>query len=133
MLFNLKCCHFEKITQFSARLGFPVVGVVLGFDKRKNLPSGSATVEFSMETDVNACVTALQSEMCGGRPVRVQKVSETKRRVSTGKEGSRYFLSDMSFKCQKCGQVGHKQYDCTNEPIPTPCHLCAGKDHEAGE
>lgn len=122
-----------KIIQFAAKLGHHLTNVVLGFDKRKNLPSGSATAELAAGVDVNACVTALQGENCGGRPVRVAKSNaDSKRRMSGGKEGSRYFANDLSFKCQACGEVGHKQFECTNDPIPTPCHLCAGRDHEAG-
>ena len=34
-------------------------------------------------------------------------------------------------KCLNCGEVGHKHADCTNDALPIPCHLCAGKDHDA--
>ena len=125
--------------QFGAKYGCPLVNVKIGFDKKKNLPSGSASAELAAsegeEVDINACVSKLQGEQCGGRPVRVQRSggsNENRRRLSGVKDSSRYFVNDITVKCQNCGEVGHKQFECNNEAIPTPCHLCAGKDHEAG-
>ncbi len=46
--------------------------------------------------------------------------------------GGRYFELDISFKCNNCGEVGHKQSECLNPSIPQPCHLCASTNHEAG-
>ncbi len=134
LLARSSCSVLLQILSFARRLGYELQSVVVGFDKRKNLPSGSATAELSLDVDCAACIAALQGENCGGRPVRVVKVNAAaKRRLSGGKEGARYFANDLSVKCQSCGQVGHKQFECSNEPIPTPCHLCAGRDHEAGE
>lgn len=124
--------------QFGSKLGYTLTNVKIGFDKKKNLPSGSASAEIAggPDVDINACVSALQGENCCGRPVRVQRAvsgsGDARRRLSGGKDNSRYFVNDITVKCQNCGEVGHKQFECTNEAIPTPCHLCAGKDHEAG-
>ncbi len=88
------------------------------------------------------CVSTLNGEQLGGRMLRVQRssASEARRKLGRGSlggggsgESSRYFVMDISTKCMLCEQVGHKQFECTEEPIPTPCHLCAGRDHEASK
>ena len=49
---------------------------------------------------------------------------------------SRYFGGaggggpNAGIKCNNCGMVGHKAASCTAPPMITPCHLCAGRDHE---
>ncbi len=125
------------------------------------MPLGSAAVEFVLPNDdddkgmvsskikgdgfcttLEEVIDALNGKMCGGRPVRAQKPSSTdvKRRISFG-AGSmggrditlRYFVTDISCKCNSCGQVGHRQQECINDPLPIPCHFCAGCDHDAGD
>lgn len=112
--------------------------VVLHIDKKSNLPAGNGTgyldLHHHQNVDVNDCVEALQGQDCSGRPLRVHStidhdIVSKKRRSSQGVQ--RYFGLDLTIKCLNCGEVGHKQADCTNETIPTPCHLCAGKDHDA--
>ena len=48
---------------------------------------------------------------------------------------SRYFGGagggpNANIKCNNCGMVGHKAAACNAPPMITPCHLCAGRDHE---
>jgi hypothetical protein len=35
-------------------------------------------------------------------------------------------------KCTNCGVTGHTKRDCV-DTVTSPCHLCAGRDHEAGD
>ncbi len=124
---------------FGKKYGFTFSNVLMNIDKKTNLPSGSALCDISdidkgsdQEIDILGSFSRLQGQLLGGRPIRVSYAGE-KRRNSSGRDNSRYFGVDISRKCSLCGIVGHKQNDCTNEPIPFPCHLCAGKDHEAGD
>ena len=132
----------------------------MGVDWKTKLPSGSATVHvLSTQTnntshaknelnendegtlygepeneEVGDCIQELQGEEIGGRPLRVQRYLAKKRQSGSlgGRGDSRYFNDDISCKCHNCGQVGHRQQECTNESMPIPCHLCAGLDHDAG-
>jgi hypothetical protein len=138
-------------------LGYKFDTVVLGVDRKTNLPSGSATVHVRAGTplepttddvtgdgtlygdpqneEVTDCIQALQGEDIGGRPLRVQRYMAKRRQSgSLGGRGDayRYFSDDIGCKCNNCGQVGHRHQDCTNESAPVPCHLCAGLDHDAG-
>lgn len=131
----------------------------MGVDWKTKLPSGSATVHVELERmarssatdpidldepnlygdpehdEVTECIAAFQGEEVGGRPLRVQRFVAKKRQSGSlgGRGDSRYFSGDISCKCHSCGQVGHRQQDCTNESVASPCHLCAGQDHDAGE
>lgn len=122
---------------FGKKNGFIFVNVVLNTDKRTNQPNGSAICDIAEvigdgldSTDISTLVNKLHGQFCGGRPIRIFNRSNGADR--RGKDNARYFGIDISKKCVSCGEVGHKVNDCTNKPIPTPCHLCAGKDHEAG-
>ena len=124
---------------FGKKYGITFSNVVMNIDKKTNLPSGSALCDISdidkggdQAVDIPGSFSRLHGQLLGGRPIRVSYAGE-KRRNSSGRDNSRYFGIDISKKCSLCGIVGHKQNDCTNDPIPFPCHLCAGKDHEAGD
>lgn len=134
----------------------------MGVDWKTKLPSGSATVQVELpltsagdtakhavdlteeddpnlygdplNDDITECIAALQGEDLQGRPLRVQRFVAKKRQSGSlgGRGDSRYFSGDISCKCHSCGQVGHRQQDCTNEAVANPCHLCAGNDHDAG-
>ena len=131
---------------FGEKYGYTFSAVTILMDKKKNLPAGivqcdiisSMMIDENNEPsfDINTCISSLQGELCGGRPVRIQNAANDTRRLSGAfgkQDASRYFDLDISVKCQLCGLVGHKQNDCTNDPIPNPCHLCAGRDHEASK
>jgi hypothetical protein len=104
--------------------------------------AAGATYSDAVNLAMDVIIQSIQGEDLAGRPLRVQRYldkSAAKRRLSgpggggTPGKDSRYFSEDISCKCNNCGQVGHKQADCTNETETNPCHLCAGKDHEAGK
>ena len=132
----------------------------MGVDWKTKLPSGSATVQVELPStssdhpgggdggedepnlygdpehdEVADCIARMQGEDCGGRPLRVQRFLVKKRQSGSlgGRGDSRYFSGDISCKCHSCGQVGHRQQECTNDAVPNPCHLCAGQDHDAGK
>jgi hypothetical protein len=124
-----------QIEEFARRYDCPLEQIVLGLDKKTKAPNGSATAQLTMGTGGGSAqdrIQLLQGERCGGRPVKVLRWRDTPTRRSSGSECGRYFADDISCKCHLCGAVGHRQQDCTNDPLPTPCHLCAGKDHDAG-
>jgi len=88
-----------------------------------------------LNDEVTDCIAAMQGEDIGGRPLRVQRFVVKKRQSGSlgGRGDSRYFSGDISCKCHSCGQVGHRQQECTNDAVANPCHLCAGQDHDAGK
>ena len=120
-------------------------------DKKTNRPSGSAFVllkppESSRTEDAHSedpprsvsemdlsyaieCQNKLQDTNFSGRPVRVRAMG-TKARLSLGGGGARYFGGDISVKCHRCGEVGHRMAECPRENVMQPCHFCAGTDHE---
>lgn len=86
---------------------------------------------------IGKCLETLHGMQLHGRTIRVQRrghgLLQALSKVMAG-ESSRYFAgANISTKCMNCGQVGHTQKSCGNAPLPTPCHLCAGSDHDAGE
>lgn len=106
----------------------------MGNGEKKGLPVGSASVEFKLPADypIQTIIDDINGKHLANRPVRAQKpVNDSKKRMSFNKE-NRYFERDISCKCMNCGEVGHRSQECTNPSIPTPCHLCAGSDHEPG-
>ena len=140
----------EELQQFIEKNKCTVKSVELGGDNNKSegstptpssgkkMPLGSAVVQLSLidgET-ADSCIEKLQGKVCGGRQIRIQKASlAQKKRLSFGPNreiNNRYFENDISVKCNDCGEVGHRSYECTNDPLPVPCHLCAGTDHDPG-
>lgn len=104
-------------------------------NKKKNLKAGSAFITIE-DVSVKDVLASINKSKINGRLIRAQRVGgaqDIRRRSSLNKDNGRYFVADdISFKCNSCGQVGHKVADCTNDPLPVPCHLCAGPDHEPG-
>ena len=130
-IFNLPyTIDTEKITRTGLKLGVAFLKVTIEICKTTNLPTGAASVELAPGVEAEAAVLKLQGEDFGGRLVRVQNGQQRKRRGSGGRS-DRYFIGD-DMKCKNCGQVGHILKNCT-ERGAHPCHLCAGKDHEAGK
>ena len=128
--------------------GIELLFVKLEFDSRTKKPSGIADAVLGPDLVPEAVARTLSCASLGGRPLKVSVVSVNgniqnsghvtkRRRLSDG----RYFVScsdgvvnefSISVKCANCGAVGHKANSCTEAPLISPCHLCAGRDHEAG-
>jgi len=106
--------------------------LVLDFDKVSKLPAGTAVLTLSSTAEVEACFDKLKGLELMGRPLRLLGSSSAPR-----PNNSRYFVrgteAGITKKCAKCGQLGHIMRECTFPPLPSPCHLCAGKDHEAAD
>ena len=135
-LFNLPyAMDANLITLQAKKFGFEFTAVHIEIDQRSNLPSGSASVELAPGLDQTVVAQALQGEDFGGRPVRVQSEQRKKRRASGGKAEHRYFFSAdvVNAKCNICGNLGHTGRQCSHIGAASPCHLCAGRDHEAGK
>jgi hypothetical protein len=105
--------------------------VDLLIDKFTNSFNGTAIVSVDEGTVLSEVVSTLNGEDCFGRTI---KVFEHKRSVNQNSlllSSSRYYEGiDISFKCNSCGKVGHRQADCLSEAATPLCHLCAGS-HEA--
>ena len=121
------------IAMTGKKYGFDFIAVVIEIDQRTKLPTGSASVQLAPGLDEKQVGQTLQGEDFGGRPVRAQYEHIKKRRVSAGKADSRYFSfgDAVATKCNICGQLGHTGKHCTELGTAFPCHLCAGRDHEA--
>lgn len=134
-LFNLPyTMDANSITLNAKKFGIELTSVHVEIDQRSNLPTGSASVELAPGIDESTAAQALQGEDFGGRPVRVQSEQRRKRRGSTGKAEHRYFFSadNVNARCNICGHLGHTGRQCSQIGAAFPCHLCAGRDHEAG-
>lgn len=134
-LFNLPyAMDANSITLQAKKFGIEFIAVHIEIDQRSNLPSGSASIELAPGLDPSTVAQTLQGEDFGGRPVRVQSDQRRKRRASGGKAEHRYFFSAdvVNAKCNICGLLGHTGRQCSLIGAALPCHLCAGRDHEAG-
>jgi RNA recognition motif-containing protein len=123
------------IIKAGMKYGVQFIAVTIELDERTNLPSGSASVELGQSVDEVTAIQKLLGEDFGGRPVRVQSQQPRKRRASGGRADNRYFaFSDAAeVKCKMCGNLRHTARYCSELKSVLPCHLCAGKDHEAGK
>ena len=96
--------------------------------------TGRAFVYFDTEEGAKACVEGLTE--LDGRPLRVDLGRSSggfgnRGRISMGNAAtSRYYARDISTKCFRCGDVGHRESDCTNPARAKPCPICAGIDHD---
>lgn len=111
------------------------IDVTLDYIKESGLPAGSALLKLAATQDVADCNEKLKSLELMGRKVYVMSLNCGKH-LKGGIKDVRYFIAgdgDITKKCSKCGNVGHNMRDCNNEPLPLPCHLCAGIDHDAAE
>eukprot|EP01041_Mallomonas_annulata_P001982 gene1982-3857_t len=130
-LFNLPyTITEEEIINTAKNHGIIFTHVILDTNKKTNTPAGSATIELQLDVDVDVAdvINKLYEKSFGGRPVRV--VDFKKQKKNRNSDVSRYFVDAIDCKCILCGEVGHKQNDCTKEPLPVPCHLCASSQHE---
>jgi hypothetical protein len=128
-----------KVLEFLSSCGVETNGVLLGTGNadpanRKAMPLGSAAVEVFINKDftLDNCIKAITGKLCGRRPVRATKTSfDIRKRTSFGPNTSRYFEEpDITCKCISCGEIGHRHFECINDPLPQPCHLCASTNHE---
>ncbi len=142
-LFNLPYeITSDEVFEFLTKNGLEPKSILLGSTAsggdKKGMPLGSAAVEIYLKgkkLSLTKVLNAINGKICGNRPIRAQKTNfNVRKRLSFGKDNnsiSRYFEGpDISFKCNLCGQVGHRQQECANDPVPQPCHLCAGTNHE---
>ena len=113
----------------------PLVDVNLVMDKDSLLTEsprniGRAYVTFQLSESATACVE--QFTTLHGRPLRVSLADDApkKPRKSLGNGGIRYWETDISTKCYRCGQVGHLAIKCMNDAKATPCALCGETNHE---
>jgi hypothetical protein len=132
----------EKVKSFGRQCGVEFTQVKLIVDPVRN-QVGSAEVDLVAGVDTENAAKVLQAGSVSGRPVRVSVTrsstergaealaADQLRRRSNAAE-SRYFGS-ISVKCNNCGGVGHKAATCTEAALVNPCHLCAGKDHDASD
>lgn len=130
-LFNLPwSMSSDQILHCASNLGVTFLSVSVEVNKKTLRPAGTAMAEAEASTDATCIIKALEDKDFHGRPLGIRLFEN---RSKSGKQGDtgRYFSDDISCKCYLCGKVGHKQADCTNPPLPLPCHLCAGSDHES--
>jgi cellular nucleic acid-binding protein len=107
--------------------------------------SGLAYVTFDTEDGALSCVDGLRT--LDGRALRVSMAASRGRASGTGAGGgggasaapagggSGSLLNiamtrDISTVCFRCGQVGHREAECTNAAKARPCPLCGSTDHE---
>eukprot|EP01038_Epipyxis_sp_PR26KG_P005193 gene5193-7227_t len=140
LLFGIK---EKQIRDFGASYGFDFKTITFLLAKNSTRPAGSAMIDIEFTEEYNTAsllqeklLQSLNGQSCCGRDIRVQihgvNNSTNKPNRSFNNNNNRYYDLNIAFKCNNCGEVGHKQADCPQAPIPQPCHLCAGKDHEAG-
>jgi hypothetical protein len=132
--YNLKPAYIIKRCK---QLGVIFTDLIMDIDKKSGLPSGGATGVLASDCNLNVTIATLQNEDIGGRPLRVRAKNNqslaNQRRLSGNIEASRYYSDgiDITVKCHSCGEVGHKYADCKNPVLKTPCHLCAGTEHDS--
>ena len=130
----------EIIKIIKNQLKLEVLDVSMDIDAKTKLPAGSATILIDKDANITEFIDKLISVEYGGRKVSAYntdaKQSSNNKKLFSSSDG-RYFgvgtQSDVvsTVKCFLCGESGHKQNECVNPPLPTPCHLCAGTDHDA--
>jgi len=116
----------------------PVVDVNLILDENRQ-STGRAYVVFEDHESAIGCVEKMNEKQLEGRTLYISlaAASSKKKDDPSGKGGgisskkdNRYWEQDISTKCNRCGEVGHNERNCTNEEKPRPCALCAEVGHE---
>ena len=117
----------------------PLLGVNLKMDeKNPRLSVGRAFVIFESKHDQETCISTLHDKPFEGRALRVNSMDDSSRRKSFQPSGggaasnaSRYYIRDITTKCFRCGQIGHRSDSCPNEQLAKPCPLCAKTGHDS--
>lgn len=110
----------------------PVMDVNLILDDNGQ-SSGRAYVVFEDHETAEKCVEELNDKPLEGRTLRFSLASasaSSSRKGQGGRKDSRYWDSDISTKCNNCGEVGHIAKNCPNEEKLKRCGLCAEVGHE---
>ena len=118
-----------------AKLGLVFEKVTIDREAKTNRPAGTATLTLPLGSDSSAYLSGLPTIEFGGRKVSTFDIDKGERSLRRSAADGRYFGHDSgaisTSKCFLCGEPGHKQSECMNDPLPVPCHLCAGLDHDA--
>jgi hypothetical protein len=144
-IFNLPFgVDLRKLLAVGLERGLDFLHAALNMDPHTGQHLGTADVELVRGVDAETAAHMLHGAVVDGRPVRANVLRSSnlnadllRRRAAaaTAADNNRYFGggSHMNIKCNNCGAVGHKAVACTAPPMITPCHLCAGRDHDAGD
>lgn len=99
-------------------------------DNDDTMNKGVAYVTFQDEPSALACIDGLKR--LDGRPLNVAFATATSTAATPRASSSRYWLGNenISYKCYRCGEPGHREADCTAPPKARPCPMCAQLDHE---
>lgn len=134
-IWNLPYKATEKdILNFISKYNIHLSNLNLIKEKDSDISTGIAFAQAINENELQNAIKTLHLQNFMGREFKIaSKLNSDQRRLSSSNIMHRYFIggTDISIKCNLCGQVGHKQNDCTNT-IEECCHLCAGKDHDSG-
>lgn len=132
--FNMTADSISKLVQ--SKLGLVFEKVTIDREAKTNRPAGTATLTLPAASNTSSYLSFLPTIEFGGRKVVVydlDKNAKNNHRMPRSSDG-RYFGHDAgtisTTKCHQCGEAGHKQAECMNDPLPVPCHLCAGLDHD---
>jgi cellular nucleic acid-binding protein len=99
---------------------------------RVPINAGRAYVLFEMETSVQPCADGLTE--LDKRAIRVTPIGDSLRSTTpSNASNSRYWVTDISTKCFKCGQIGHMAAACPNAVMAKACPFCAKTDHDMRE
>ena len=102
-----------------------------GSDDSDTMNKGLAYVTFRDEAAAQVCIEGLKK--LDGRPLNVVLAGTFTSNSMTPKAStSRYWLGNenISFKCYRCGEPGHREADCSAPPKARPCPMCAGLNHD---
>jgi len=132
----------------------PLFDVDLVMDPESpNLNTGRAIVIFQNRHNAEEFVERMNEKEFQGRKIfvnlkesrrnRRKSVDETKYNTSSiitnsntnqqptpkrMNKDSRYWIHDISTKCNRCGEVGHKEFNCPNDAKAKPCPICGRID-----
>ena len=127
-LSNLAYSTTERAIHQQCEQYGPVIltNVLLNEDKTRSI--GRAFVLFENSDAASLCVKAMNHLLFEGRILNVSLAQEKARK--SGGTFLRFWETDLSRKCFRCGEIGHLMADCqASEGIRKPCPLCAQNDH----